>query len=457
MTDVLPVSTTSPHAHAVARTRTQVVLDTSVLIADPEAISGFPGTDVVIPLTVVEELDGLKSRPGEVGFMARSALRSLEAARMAAGGTLTGGTPIGKDSTVRVELNGVQRHLLLEHGLDIDKADNRIIGAALGLTGDVPVIVMSNDAAFRLKAAHMGLVAREHLSIKGSSVGPGWVQLDVAPDLVDMVYQAKALTRADFPDEVAAALPAGNAFAVLRSGSASAMVRLRSTSVELMAPGSNPVWGLKPRNKEQRFALELLLDPAVPVVALDGPAGCGKSLLAYAAGLELTVERGDFERLSVFKPLVAVGREEVGFLPGDLGEKIKPYFAAFYDSVTTLTERKSAQVAETLVQTLLDSGKLSMEPVTFLRGRSISSSYLVIDEASNLERSVLKTLLTRVSEGTKIVFTGDESQIDHPFASPSNNALTALIDAFDGTDLFGHVRLTTCERSPVAELAAELL
>lgn len=437
--------------------RTKVVLDTSVLIADPDAVSGFVDSDVVLPLTVVEELDGLKARTDEVGVLARTALRGLEERRAHAGGTLAGSVSVGDNSTLRIEINGIQRHLLTEHGLDPGKPDNRIIGAALGLAGSGPVTVVSNDAALRVKAAHLGLTAVEHAPAANEPSGPGWVTVETGQDLIDDLFTRRHLSRDDLDPDIAAALPPGNAFAVFKSGSGSALARLRSQLVEALPQQSPSPWGLRPRSKEQRFALELLLDPTVPVVALDGPAGTGKSLLAIAAGLELAVEQGSFDRLSVFKPLVPVGREEVGFLPGDLSEKVQPYFAAFFDSVTALTDRRSVRDAEKVVTGLLAAGKLSLEPVTFLRGRSLASSFLIVDEATNLERPVLKTLLTRVSEGTKIVFTGDVSQIDNPFASERNNALSALISAFTGQDIFGHVRLVNCERSAVASLAAGLL
>ena len=438
--------------------RVQIVLDTSALVSDPDALEAFPGCDVVVPLTVVEELDGLKSRNDEVGWLARTALRALEAARVRAGGSLVGPVPVGDSSTLRVEINGINRLILTSHGLDPDKADNRIIGAALGLSSSSAVVrVVSNDAAFRVKAAHLGLEAVEHQPVSTDQAGPGWIQLDVDSSVIDSVYGQKSFSRGDLPDEISTVIPPGNSFAVLRAGSSSALIRSRGHQLETLSTRPPTAWGLKPRSVEQRLALELLLDPTVPVVALDGPAGCGKSLLAIAAGLELTVEQSKFERLRVFKPLVPVGREEVGFLPGDLREKTGPYFAAFYDAVTALTERRSATDAEKVVEALVVKGQLSLEPVTFLRGRSIASSWIIVDEATNLERAVLKTLLTRVSEGTKIVFTGDVSQIDHPFASAHNNALTALIESFGGNELFGHIRLTSCERSKVASLAATLL
>ena len=248
-----------------------------------------------------------------------------------------------------------------------------------------------------------------------------------------------------------------NSYVVLKSGSQSALARVREDVITLLPNTPTEAWGLRPRAKEQRFALDLLLDPNVSVVALDGPAGTGKSLLAVAAGLEQVVETREYQRLSVFRSLVPVGREDIGFLPGDLSSKTTPYFAAIYDSVTALTERRSVRDAERLMEQLVSNGQLTLEPITFLRGRSLASTFILVDEATNLERGILKTLLTRVSEGTKIVFTGDVSQIDNAFASPSNNALTALIQSFTGQSCFGHIRLTNCERSKVADLAAHLL
>lgn len=439
-------------------TRQCVVLDTSALVSDPSAIYAFPKTDVVIPLTVIEELDGLKTRPGEVGYLAREALRTLETLRVQAGGNLHDQHMLENGSTVRVEINGVQRHLLIEHGLDPDKADNRIIGAALGQAQHCDVVVVSNDAAFRLKAAHLGLVADEHRSDKIQPTGPGWAVREVHHSIINDLYADGSADVAEIAQEDAAGPePAENTFVVLRAGSQSALGRVRDDRVRLLSPRSEHAWGLRPRSKEQKFAMDLLMDPDIAVVALDGPAGTGKSLLAIAAGLEQVVEQGLYHRISVFRSLVPVGREDLGFLPGDLAAKTTPYFAAVYDAITALTESRNPKAAERLVEEMTGRGQLTLEPVTFLRGRSLSGTYIIVDEATNLERGILKTLLTRVSQGTKIVFTGDVSQIDNAFASASNNALTALIESFSGQQCFGHVTLTACERSQVASLAAELL
>jgi PhoH-like ATPase len=452
-------------AGALPVARSCVVLDTSVLVADPACLATYAGHDVVLPLVVIEELDKLKARQDDAGRAARHALRTLEELRVRAGGALDRPVPLpgtaGPDAgTVRIELNGVHQHLLVEHGLDPAKPDNRIIAVAVGQAlGHHPVVVVSNDAALRIKAGHLGVTAIEHRPVgRATATRPaGWVSLDVAPDDVDALYDGGHLAaQASSAATAVAALPV-NTFAVLRAGSRSALTRRDDDGVALLAGASPEAWGLRARSKEQRFALELLLDPDVSVVALDGRAGTGKTVLAVAAGLEQVVERRRYERLAIYRPLVPVGRADVGFLPGGLDEKLDPWMSAIHDAVVALTDRRSARDARSLVDELTARGTLSLESVTFLRGRSLHRQFTIVDEAQNLEPTTLKTILTRVGEGTKVVFTGDTSQIDAPYLGDSNNALAVLIDAFSGQRCFGHVTLSACERSEVARIAAEVL
>jgi PhoH-like ATPase len=436
-----------------------VVIDTSVLVADPGCLSAFRGCDVVIPLTVVEELDSLKTRVDDVGRAARSALRAIEDLRMRAGGSLA--EPISlpehdHESSVQIEVNGIQHHLLHEHGLDPKVPDNRIIGAALGQALKSPTLVVSNDAALRIKAAHLGLEAAPHDPVgrPAHASHPGWVTIETGYERVDCLYAAGAIQAAAVTgtEDVAE-----NEFVVLRAGSQSALARRVGDELVLLPPTVPQAWGLRARSKEQRFALELLLDPDVSVVALDGRAGTGKTVLAIAAGLEEVVEERRFEHLAVYRPLVPVGRADLGFLPGGLEEKLDPWMSAIHDAIVALTERRSNHDARGLVDDLEARGQLSLESVTFLRGRSLHRQFVVVDEAQNLEPTTLKTILTRIGEGTKIVFTGDTSQIDAPYLGETNNALAVLIQAFAGQRCFGHVTLHACERSEVASLAAELL
>jgi PhoH-like ATPase len=435
------------------------VLDTSVLVGDPHCLSGFGDVDVVIPLTVIEELDGLKGRPDDVGRAARTALRGIEELRVRAGGSLAHPVPLRDGAgagTVQIEINGVQKHLLIEHGLDPDVPDNRIIGAALGQARVSPTTMVSNDAALRIKAAHLGVSAAEHLPVGRAHAtrAMGWTTVETSPAVVDDAYGTGAVSC----ERVAGTESLReNGFAVLRAGSQSALVRRRDDELELLPHATPEAWGLRARSKEQRFALELLLDPDVSVVALDGRAGTGKTVMAIAAGLEQVVEARAYERLAIYRPLVPVGRADVGFLPGGLDEKLDPWMSAIHDAIVALTDQRSSRDARTLIDELTSRNQLSLESVTFLRGRSLHRQMVVVDEAQNLEPTTLKTILTRIGEGTKVVFTGDTSQIDAPYLGEANNALAVLISAFGGQRCFGHVTLSACERSAVASLAAELL
>ena len=466
MTDLLPSADAAAPAPAPlgmevqtgkSSTKSRLVIDTSVLIADPTCVLEFTEADIIIPLTVVEELDGLKSRSDDVGRSARTALRTLEELRVAHGGSLAKPVPTGAPgATLQIEINNIRKHLLIEHGLDPAIPDNRIIGAAIGQSDFGPTTMVSNDAALRIKAAHLGVSAAEHTLARRSNDRPaiGWSTIDAAHEAIDALYTSGGIA-------VESVLPGlkipENEFAVLQAGSQSALVRAIGDEMVLLPRSAPESWGLRPRNKEQRFALELLLDPEIKVISLDGRAGTGKTLLAIAAGLEQVVEQRRYERLAVYRPLVPVGRADVGFLPGALNEKLDPWMAAIHDAVAALTDMGSSHDAGNLVDELTERGQLSLDSVTFLRGRSLQRQIVLIDEAQNLEPTTLRTILTRVGEGTKVIFTGDTSQIDAPYLGESNNALSVLASAFSGQRCFGHITLTACERSDVASLAAELL
>ncbi|MFM2071814.1 MAG: hypothetical protein RLZZ623_2077 [Actinomycetota bacterium] len=457
MTDVLA----SPSSFGTVQggVRTRLVLDTSVLVADPACVRNFAGVDVVIPLTVIEELDGLKNRADDVGRAARTALRTIEEIRVSAGGSLATAVLLGDDddaATLQIEINGIQKHLLIEHGLDPAVPDNRIIGAALGQSMHAPTTMISNDAALRIKAAHLGVAAAPHLPVGRAAVTrhAGWSTIETTHEVIDCLYAAGAVAVSAVAE---AETTTENSFAILRAGSQSALVRRVDDELVLLHHGAPEAWGLRPRSKEQRFALELLLDPDVSVVALDGRAGTGKTLMAIAAGLEQVVEQRLFERLAIYRPLVPVGRADVGFLPGGLDEKLDPWMSAIHDAIVALTDQRNSHDARQLIDELSTRNQLSLESITFLRGRSLHRQFVVVDEAQNLEPTTLKTILTRIGEGTKVVFTGDTSQIDAPYLGESNNALAVLIHAFGGQRCFGHVTLASCERSAVASLAAELL
>jgi PhoH-like ATPase len=408
---------------------------------------------------VVEELDQHKSRMDDVGRAARAVIRAIEELRKANNGDIRQPVPLPNGGTLRIETNGLHLNEIREHGLDPTKNDNRILAASLGQAVHGRTVVVSNDAALRIKAAQLGLEAMEHQRLRGRTAferPAGWTTIEVSSASVDAVYSQPSgigiddLDPADV-DNVREVLI--DRYAVLRSGSQSALVRHVDGELEPLQRVPEP-WGLRPRSKEQQFALDLLLDPEVRVVALDGMAGTGKTILALAAGLEQVMESSLYDKVAVYRPVVPVGKAELGFLPGTLDEKLNPWMTAVHDALVALTERRSHADARAMLDELTEREKLTMEAVTYLRGRSLLGTYVLVDEAQNLEPTTLKTILTRVGEGTKVVFTGDTSQIDAPYLSEHNNAVSVLIDAFEGERCFGHIRLAHCERSEVASLAA---
>lgn len=459
-----PDGATGPKPPGAERTVKRVVLDTSVLIADPEALLAFPDADAVIPLVVIEELDSHKTRMDDVGRAAREVIRTIEELRRANGGDIRHAVELPGGGTLRIETNGLMLDEVEAKGLDPTKADNRILAAALGQRSHGAPQVVTNDAALRIKAAQVGLEATEHHRHRSGEThlahrATGWRTFEVSAELVDLMYSSGGSLRIDeipAADAARCSVLVENEFAVCRAGSQSVLVRRQGEDLTI-TNRSAEAWGLRPRSKEQQFALELLADPEVRVVALDGMAGTGKTILALAAGLELVMEGAQYDKVAVYRPVVPVGHSELGFLPGGLDEKLDPWMTAVTDALVALLDSRSHADARAMLEEMTAREKLTLEAVTFLRGRSLQGTFVLVDEAQNLEPTTLKTILTRVGEGTKVVFTGDTSQIDAPYLSEHNNAVATLVDAFSGQNCFGHVRLTQCERSEVASLAATRL
>ncbi len=442
-----------------------VVLDTSVLLADPESVFNLPGAEIVVPLKVIEELDNHKARLDEVGRAARTVARTLEELRAASlEHDLRNPVALPGGGSLRVVINGQRLEQVERLGLDAAKSDNRILATALGLAENGRAVkVVSADVNLRLKAAALGLAAEEYVRTRPgfhTSARPGWRPLAASAALIDAVFSERSVAVAAMAaDDAERVLTlAINEFAVLSAASQSALVRRVREGVRLVRSDLE-AWGLRPRSKEQRFALDLLLDADTPIVALSGRAGTGKTMLAIAAGLEQVFEPASqrYDRLMIIRPMFAVGRQEIGFLPGDLTEKLEPWFATVEDTVAALREDQSHSAARDMIEMWVERGKIDMQPVTYLRGRSLQRTYVVADEVQNLEPAVIKTMLTRLGEGSKIVLVGDVSQIDNPFVSERTSALSVLADRFSGQELFGHLVLTQGERSAVADLAAELL
>ncbi len=444
------------------------VLDTSVLLADPHALDKFDEHDLVLPLVVIEELDRKKHQMDDVGRNAREVLRTVERLRGAGGGGLTEPVALASGGSLRIENNHVD--VGLPPYLDERKADHRILATAIGLGATL----VTKDAALRIKASQLGVTAEDYLADTAAEprLPGGVVELDVEQDLLDELHRDGKVAPTGARSSPPAApddRPVVNECLILRGGrSASGLARVVDGADDggvtaTRVRGQRRAYGVSPRDVRQLFALDLLLDPDVPCVSLMGMAGTGKTFLALAAGLEQATETPAYRRLAVYRPLVAVGRQEVGYLPGDLDEKLAPWMAAVHDNLYALLrggagdgDGRGHQQVQSTIESMLDRGKLELAAITYLRGRSITDEFVIVDEAQNIELSALKVVLTRMASGSKVVFCGDLGQVDNPYISPRGGP-AALIDKLRGSPLFGHVTLSKGVRSPLAEHAASVL
>ncbi len=454
--------------------RKTFVLDTNILLHTPQSIFVFEDNDVVIPLAVIEEIDNQKRRQDEIGRNAREVSRILDQLRSQ--GHLAEGIPLPDGGSVRVEVNhshweDLPRHLDV---LDPAKPDNRILAVALNLAGDEangPVILVSKDLNLRVKADVLGVRAEDlnNDKVDFSALYSGQYEIAVSQKQLDAFYRDKILP-----------LPEGtelcqNQFVVMKSAENSSVSglarRLDSHLLPLTVQSLSDCFGLRPRNKEQLFALELLLDESVRVVTMAGGAGTGKTLLALAAAMELVLENNTYSKLLVTRPVIPLDGQDIGYLPGDKDEKIRPWMQPIFDNLEYLfrsshppflplgkgqkkgNESQMFNVEEYLSYT----GRIDLEALSYIRGRSIARQFIIVDEAQNCTAHTIKSLLTRVGEGSKIVFTGDIQQIDHPYLDSASNGLTILIEKLKRERLTGHVTLLKGERSQVAEMGATLL
>ncbi|HYO34104.1 MAG TPA: PhoH family protein [Nocardioidaceae bacterium] len=425
-----------------AKVRTYV-LDTSVLLADPGALKRFQEHEVVLPIVVISELEGKRAHP-ELGYFARSALRSLDELRIRFG-RLDRPVPIGSaGGTVRVELNHCDP-TVLPPGLRLGDNDTRLLAVALNLrAAGHDVTLVSKDLPMRVKASSMGLPAEEYraeLAVESGYTGMAEVEVDT--DVIDALYAGGPL---DLP--CAADLPCHNGL-VLLSPRGSALGRVTADKQVRLVRGDREAFGLRGRSAEQRVALDLLLDPEIGIVSLGGRAGTGKSALALCAGLEAVLERRQFKKVVVFRPLFAVGGQELGYLPGSESEKMQPWAQAVFDTLGALTSPE-------VIDEVLGRGMLEVLPLTHIRGRSLHDAYVVVDEAQSLERNVLLTVLSRVGANSRVVLTHDVAQRDN-LRVGRHDGVVAVVEKLKGHPLFAHITLTRSERSPIAALVTEML
>ena len=432
--------------------RKTYILDTNVLLHDPESLFAFEDNAIVLPLSVVEELDRIKRRSDEVGRNAREVSRKLDELRVR--GRLSEGVGLANGGSVRIEINGNMSDNYM-NGIDLNNTDNRILALAYALrnNGQAPVILVTKDLNLRIKADVLGLTAEDFYSDKVDyhQLYSGVKELYLSHEEIDRFYQEGYL---DYP--------AGdiypNQFCILKlsaSSSKSALGRYVHHRFNKMVHEGKTVYGIKALNKEQKFALDLLLDDAIRVVTLVGKAGTGKTILALAAGLEKVLEgNGCYNRILITRPIVPLGND-IGYLPGDKEDKIRPWMQPIYDNLEYLCNEHVQPNG--CIDYLITNGKIELEALTYIRGRSIPKQFIICDESQNLSPHVIKTILTRVGRGSKIVFTGDPEQIDHPYLDASSNGLSYLVEKIKGEVISGHITLIKGERSGIAELGARLL
>ncbi len=433
--------------------RRKIVLDTNVILFDAFALLKFGDADLHIPFAVIEEIDKFKRDQGENGRNARQFSRFVDVLRSK--GSLAQGVQIDNHETIvyittDMFLAGVPSEL------DQNKADNRILSTALALQKQFPrhkVELISKDINLRIKADVYGVNAKDYdnSDITQGDLYEGYLEIEVKPDAIDTFYRDKKLV-VDHKLYI-------NQYVILKDASNpnhSAIGRfsgLEKAVVPLINPPDS-IWGIHARNVEQSFALDALLNDEIMMVSLVGKAGTGKTLLAIAAGLFKTLDEGRFQRLLVSRPIFPMGRD-IGYLPGDIEQKLNPWMQPIFDNVEFLmgADKKAAGRA----QELINQGMLNIEPLTYIRGRSIPKQYLIVDEAQNLTPHEIKTIITRAGSGTKVILTGDVYQIDNPYVDSANSGLTHAVERFKGQTIAAHVTLTKGERSALAELAANIL
>lgn len=426
------------------------VLDANVLLHDPEAIFKFPRHEVAIPVTVLEELDKLKRTPGELGRNARAAIRELAALKGMGEGDLHKGVTLQ---------NGAKIRILIEMKTDFSDSlamtinDNKILMAAYYLFEQKSrVVFVSKDFAARVKAEAIGLETEDYENLKFNyeTLSTGIRHIELEKNLIDHFYKDSHLTIPGMQFRP-------NEYGILSCQEHSSAVSRFDTPANQLVPLIKipTMWGIKPRNVEQKCAMDALLRDDCKLVTLLGPAGTGKTLLALACGLRKVFDEGLYTKILVTRPIVPLGRD-IGYLPGTKEEKLSSWMQPIFDNLELLCASLGNEPTDTL-RWVLDSKKIEMEAVTYIRGRSLPKMFIIIDEAQNLTPHEVKTIISRAGDGTKVVLAGDPTQIDNPYLDKDSNGLTYTVGKFNNSNLHSHVYLEKTERSELAAQATELM
>ena len=428
--------------------RRTYVLDTSVLLADPVAMTRFEEHEVVLPVVVVTELEAKRHHP-ELGYFARQALRMLDDYRVRYG-RLDAPIPVGEiGGTIRVELNHTDPSVL-PAGYRLGDSDSRILAVARNLQAEgYDVTVVSKDLPMRVKASSVGLLAEEYRAELAITSGwTGMQELAVSGEQIDSLFGATDHGSAGVDLPEARELPVHTGL-VLTSERGKALGRVTADGRVRLVRGDREAFGLRGRSAEQRIALDLLLDPDIGIISMGGRAGTGKSALALCAGLESVLERRQHRKVMVFRPLYAVGGQELGYLPGSESEKMGPWAQAVFDTLSAVT-------TPDVIEEVLSRGMLEVLPLTHIRGRSLHDAFVIVDEAQSLERNVLLTVLSRIGQGSRVVLTHDVAQRDN-LRVGRYDGVVAVVEKLKGHPLFAHITLTRSERSAIAALVTEML
>lgn len=427
------------------------VLDTNVLLHDPESINKFPNNNVIIPVTVLEELDKMKRLPNDLGKNSRAVFRYLDSLNFIGKGDLHKGVHLPNGSIVRILL---EMKTDFVHGLSLMINDNKIIMAAYFLheKGD-HVVLISKDFAARIKAEALGLESEDYEDLKYSydSIYRGVKKVEISKHEIDTFYKDGKL-----PHSLHEGKP--NEYVIMTSPENSSAIGKYNSHLQQIEPllKYNAIWGIKPKNVEQRCAVDLLLRDDIQLVTLLGPAGTGKTLLALACALRKVFDEGIYTKILVSRPIIPLGRD-IGYLPGTKEEKLFHWMQPIYDNLEFLCENSGGHQGSETLKWVMSSNKIEMEAVTYIRGRSLPKIIIIVDEAQNLTPHETKTIISRAGEGTKVILTGDPTQIDNPYLDKNSNGLTYTIGKFTNQKLYGNVFLEKTERSELAALAADIM
>jgi len=433
------------------------VLDTNILISDPKAIYKFEDNTVVIPITVIEELDTLKGRQDEIGRMARHTIREIEAIRVKDPDNFDAGIELPSKGKLRIELNHTEMDKL-PYRVHDETCDDRILATAFKLKEEgSDVTLVTKDANLRIKASSVQIKAEEYRNekVEIDELYTGQISLDVSSDVIDAYFLNKTLDLSPLITETTPIYP--NELVILSHGNQSAVGRAIKDGTDLtLKPFFNNSFSyhVSPKNIEQEFALQLLMDPEIDLVTLAGPAGTGKTLLALLIGVEQVISRGAFNRLLVARPLIPMGND-IGYLPGDIDEKMAVWLKPFHDNLEHIMSSNGQSPDDT--ERLFESGIIEVAVLSYIRGRSIPNQFILIDECQNLERHTVRSVLTRVGKDSKACLTGDLSQIDNPLIDTVTNGLTHVIENLKNEPTVGHITLTKGVRSKLATMIAEKL